>query len=839
MESLSPYDSHHWGWPLGHEEDDCNLSANPVAPFYGLGHIDFRDLAAVACDSTYQSFVDTHGVIDEFLPNFTPPGTDWTGQQPPSLEELELSWPPDYPVPQFPPSPPLAIIDNHGNAQLNGLTNSITCESHIQDSSPKGKYSMVRRRPRRQNHSCDPCRSSKKACDLARGISARNRKAVDSCSGCKLRGIDCTVSWLASKQLVRQANGSPDTNCPATETSTCGVNHSVYGSLGSLSTIEADLSRRLVADGTCSQKFNLFLDISDSFLSHCLLQGSMPPPYNFGVAAYDTLSTSTQLSAYIEKTERWVASCWQDPIYQTSLPLAPGPNIFRTVSALDAIFAPTSLSSRDASITETYKWVAIATAAQLANCKEGEDGLSNDTATRSRNRDIALATWRKAKEMVFKNIAATGSFRLALSLMFFGDLTPPHGGSTAEEDKEDRGFAFCEGIRRLKTLCSRARNDIKAQKDPCSTSRSTAATTSRRQHHIQNLPPEVSQLILELTGAVEWLVSLYNAIAICTSYGRICAFPPEAENGETNGSPGSEFSAPGSIVEDDTLPLLSASPYQRDIEDSILTRARQSGSSFIEFCQINFHKNDAVLFAGRLPVSLSILIWRSLASFTIDAEAVKTEEEKANYTSIARRLIAMTTLIEIWETHFGTMDQTPRLYLEQSHREVWKMSAFCSMDTDLAILLFYDIAKRLETNLMQLPSTTAKERLYNLLQSTRVCRSKQRLRSAMQIAIVSSTCQGPASPNAEPLRQGGPPTYGRYMCAHPSPWMMIQGHTLASQAFSDEMNNPTTPPSTKQASEMTAGLNICLRGLLGLRDNLFIGPGMGQGNDRIMSEHWK
>lgn len=168
-------------------------------------------------------------------------------------------------------------------------------------------------------------------------------------------------------------------------------------------------------------------------ISQCLLQGSMLPRYSLGIAALAPLSGNMQLSNYLDKANLWIESCWEtNSSLWASTSVAP--HIFRAVSILDSLFqrdgsrgslAP--MTSRDSSITEAYKWVAMATAAQFAAGKDEHGSTSNtDSRTaRPRSRDIASATWRAAKQMVFGNIAATSSFRLALSLLLFGIIPPP------------------------------------------------------------------------------------------------------------------------------------------------------------------------------------------------------------------------------------------------------------------------------------------------------------------------------------------------------------------------------------------------------------------------------
>jgi hypothetical protein len=60
------------------------------------------------------------------------------------------------------------------------------------------------------------------------------------------------------------------------------------------------------------------------------------------------------------------------------------------------------------------------------------------------------------------------------------------------------------------------------------------------------------------------------------------------------------------------------------------------------------------------------------------------------------------------------------------------------------------------------------------------------------------------------------------------PLMMVQAHTLAAQAFADELHNMfTCSIDTRRARRMTDGLETCLNGLNGLRQTLVAFPEEG------------
>jgi hypothetical protein len=488
----------------------------------------------------------------------------------------------------------------------------------------------------------------------------------------------------------------------------------------------------------------------------------MPPWYKFGVGAYEKLSKSAQQSGIIDRVERWVASCWARRISAHQQLGASGPFIFRAVSVLDALLGPASGFSRDAAITETYKWAAIASAAQFAICKNRMARSSASTGDDSRIRDVAQASWLKAREMVFANIGITRSFRLALSLVVFGDIAPEHGNaeSAAGEVAEDRSFALCEGIQRLQRLCSQARRDIAFGGTSCPTSISSNTTATEPRPRIADMTRQDVQLVLELIGSLEWLISLLNAVAIGTSRGRICAFSPAAEDWlVTNVNLWSE--SPERLDEcDASCPL----PSQTSAEAVVLWHVKRGASSFISFWRDNLDDEVAVLKAGRVAISLSVILWKSLARLTLIAESVGKQKEVDDYAEISGQYSAMMTLIGLWRTHFGVFDQATKFGLQRASRDVWRMLAFNSMDADLAILLFYEISKKLEMTILESGSLTDQSALLNSLQSTRVYRSKQQLVSAMQVALISSTWQ---SLNSAKSEESSLPISEGYMWAHP------------------------------------------------------------------------
>lgn len=374
-------------------------------------------------------------------------------------------------------------------------SSSSTPTNNVQDSNARISRlgGSTIRNPRRQNHSCDQCRSSKRACSLPLRVGISGQKPSTPCATCNARGLECTVAWLASKKFEKQSRKKARTSSylredshplNAADLSIVAEEHQriddhTRSRSESLSTLEVDLARQLTAHETCVQQFNLYVDVCDMPLSQCLLHGSMPPRYSLGIAALAPLSNSVHLNTYLEKANMWIESCWElnsSPWSSTTV----APHTFRTVSLLDSLFQGKCTEhsrpspSRDASINEAYKWVAIATAAQYAVDKSQSQG-------REHSRDLALTTWCKARKMVFKNIAASGSFRQSLSLILFGLILRPKGDLDDDATLEDSRFALCEGIRRLYNLCTRAYDYVHEMQedDPMQDDRGIVNTRSK------------------------------------------------------------------------------------------------------------------------------------------------------------------------------------------------------------------------------------------------------------------------------------------------------------------------------------------------------------------------
>lgn len=216
--------------------------------------------------------------------------------------------------------------------------------------------------------------------------------------------------------------------------------------------------------------------------------------------------------------------------------------IFHTVNLLDSLFQRSvpqpnhrSMASRDMAITEAYKWAGVALAAQFGTGSVGQKDMNRSCPERHlrNSHAIALAAWESAKQKVFGNIAATTSFRVALSLILLGMIPPPMSGSTdrCKVLEEDAEYAFCEGVHRLHALCAQARARLSTNNQD--TVPQSGAHRRRSALNTPNLPllsVEDTRYILELIGAVDWLVNILDAVVIGTSGRRTGTFAPEMSN---------------------------------------------------------------------------------------------------------------------------------------------------------------------------------------------------------------------------------------------------------------------------------------------------------------------
>ena len=603
-------------------------------------------------------------------------------------------------------------------------------------------------RPRRQNRSCDPCRSAKRACDLPPNATLSDNFPSSPCSMCKLRGTVCTVAWRASKQSSHNTKKrAPSVKSPFTDHSTDVINEHTDDDLSptsptSLSSRDCTLVCRTMASQTCSQKLAVYIDIFDIPMSKILSEKCMPPCYSLGIAALTPLRHNTQLAARFNQAELSIMNSWEmGP--SPRLPTSATSHLFLTASILDLLFQrPDSRSeyvrliSRDIALTETYKWVAIATGSQFM---VNENGAENKEKSHQQARDIAYATWRKAKHMVFENIAASKSFRLALSLILFGTILPPTGTDRSRDFEDDAAYALQEGICRLQILCTEARACLQG-----GDSRSCIVTPSmglhppvQKQRLFQCLSLEAHKNVLELIAAFEWLVEMSQYVAIALFPCRNLLIGPSFNNSNTENTHLKE-----EITQKLDVKGMDNGQNLKPTDDAIIARVkavtRPVTVLWTQGC-VEQHVHSALLESG----SFVVLMWKSLARLTQATQ--RRTAGHVNYPEINQHFNRMIILIDLWRTTFGTIDYESAMSLQLSTADVRRGVIFCATDGDLAVLLFYELSCHLQSHLADQPLSSGNS-LRETLKLTKNYRNSQRLTSAMQISYLASTNHGVSSP---------------------------------------------------------------------------------------------
>lgn len=630
------------------------------------------------------------------------------------------------------------------------------------------KDPTTKRNPRKQNHSCDQCRTAKRACSLKQNVSINGQKPTTSCTTCDIRGLECTVAWLANRKFQQQTRKRPRTTSYVQSTDTVVVPCVATCSEGQADTPpvdrgafvlsrEDDLARQLLGCDTLSQKFNLYVDVIDMPISQCLLQGSMHPRYNLGIAALGPLSDSSHMSVYFDHANVWIRSCWEKQTSSWASTVV-APHLFHAISLLDSLFQYNGIqpghssTSRDASITETYKWVTIATVAQFAVSNHPTEDPSQQ-APHLHSRDIATNTWRRAKELLFKNISSVRSFRLALSLLLFGLIPAPNSGDESSAFEEDATFALCEGVRRVKMLCSQARACVSA-----SVEEGTSRCPKGKSHSVQILPKDVRENILELIAAIEWLSIMTNSVTVVSSGGKICPLPLEICDTAIESPQSAKETNQASSPDVSSVVLL----HDYEIDNSIASRAKEGECALIPLLCKDSSEN-LVLQAARQSGAVEILLWICLASFTLDIENIM--NGNPNYEAVRQRYTIAVRLVELWRLSFGTLDNKTAFCIERSTSDIRQMAGYCLNDGDLAILAFCATAQRLETYLEGQPSTPQTESLASTLRSSRSYRKKQRLLAAQQLAAFAKVSHGIASPGFQ--GKSGLKAHIQDIAAHP------------------------------------------------------------------------
>ncbi|KAJ5825427.1 hypothetical protein N7474_002565 [Penicillium riverlandense] len=803
-----------------------NVSDMLVTENYGYSHIlDWPELQNLIVRSSSFGSAGDSGIIPvssssdgRFLSTYLGPMAD-------RADSLQLSQPASNSIDPFTPSQCPDIFKSSSTKV------DQKAKEKLSPASNKNEILATKRkstRIRRQNRSCDPCRSAKRACDLPFNLVISNNLPLSPCSMCKLRGMDCTAAWRSSKQSVRHGNERappPFIDGHDTDGGPDAITERIDDSLPptsptSLSCNECALVSRMMASEIWSQRLAVYIDIFDIPVSKLLSPRCMPPCYSLGIAALRSLSHNSQLAARINQTQLSIRSSWKmnsPPQSQTSAV----PNLFVAASILDMLFQRTQscpedarLSSRDDILTETYKWVAVATGSQFA---VREYSAENIAKSQQQVRDIAYATWRKAKDMVFTNIAARKSFRLGLSLLLFGTILPPTKTDQSHEFQDDAAYAFHEGICRLQTLCTEARVNLRyGNNQPDIITPLMGRCHSARSPPLsQNLSTDEYEKVLELIAALEWLIEMSQSVAIALFPYRSFTVAPSIIGLKTG------INHP---VEDTFQGLA-----MKGVDDAIIARVKAETQPVTVLWSQGSPEHlvqNALYESG----SLVVLLWKSLARLTLATQ--NAWSETAHYADIQRHFNTMIMLIDIWRTSFGTIDHTAAKRLQLATTDLRRSVIFCATDGDLAVLLFHELSCQIEKQMVdraQLPKDPFKEKL----KQTSNYRNLQRLTSAMQISSLSSTCQGVSSPGFQ--GEVGLKANIEDVRAHPHPTMVVQAYKLAANALAEEIQNSVPTADTKRISELSIGLQNCLRELRGLQSTLVMYPSTDWGDGNFNS----
>jgi len=418
----------------------------------------------------------------------------------------------------------------------------------------------------------------------------------------------------------------------------------------------------------------------------------------------------------------------------------------------------------------------------------------------------------------------------ALSLFLFRIMPPPT--PVDRSSTKDAAYAFCEGIRRLQTLCAQARDCFAKTRQPRTPSLPMHLRGAKGRHHpVQTLPSNVRQMVLELIGTVDWLASIVNWVVIGISRGQICASPPDVHHQTTNEVHRSIRDGPA-----------IATQNEQELCGRIITRAKAEAQS-VSLLWRQGIEDEVVHRAVQQSVFIVVMLWKSLAVLTVAARDVETDE--ADCEEIGRHYSSISTLIDPWRSTFGKFNKTTALSIQQSGPSLRRSVLFCSNDGDLAVLQFYEVTDQLEMELALQPSTPAKERLLAALQSTRSHRKEHRLASAVQVSFLASQSQGVSSPGFQ--GNSGLKAYIQDIAAHPvrvmafssnmfvaltqsplqQPRMTVLALSLAAKTFNDDVYSCLGRMDMKGASDMTVHLEACLRGLQRLRETLVMFPDIG------------
>lgn len=628
------------------------------------------------------------------------------------------------------------------------ITSSISKTPRVDESEPEelGSYARVfiRKQPmRRQNRACDSCRLSKKACNLSVDMNIlRGHRVIKSCTTCKIKGLQCTAAWLFKKRAQREKKRTKGAILVPNISSTKAVESVlVTDACGSLapSAVEATVSRQIMGETVCLEYFLVYINAFDIPISQCLLQGSLPPQYSQGISAYVPLSTEPPVYEHIHLTNSWIAAHWpmNNSNFVSLMDMVATPHLFYGAYTLDVFFgsrnAPNNSPSRfnrDQAINDAYKWAAVATATQFAKEKteniDGDDKGSDKGTALPNNRDIVSCAWNKARSSVFGSISATTSFRHAMALVLFGMIPSADyvtGNGTAHD--QDSVYAVGEGLRRLLMLCTKARAQLAAD-DGTNTVENLAADNLQGSRG-QELRSGVKSNLLELLGAMEWMVSMVNSLTIATSKGNVCPLPIERHHLRNSSADGQSLDK-----------VHTSWPSDREISNLIVSRAKAQPTTVVMYEDLGFE--EAMLQAGRQTTCLTFLIWKFLARFVLATKAITNSTRSCSYETLCQQYKTISSLCALWRNTFGSITSDTILALHQTQSR--NMFAFHANNGNMAILLFHEVVQDLKTRLCSVLPDSPAQLLADTLQYSEASHKKQRLLSAVMISTMISSFNG-------------------------------------------------------------------------------------------------
>jgi hypothetical protein len=600
------------------------------------------------------------------------------------------------------------------------------------------------RRPRRQNHACDQCRIAKRACNFRNDITIHRQKPPNPCTTCVSRGLECTVAWLETKKASFQSSKRrlPKTGEDLTlePQHNSGESSATFAQdlLRTIPTSDVQLVRYFSAREACVHHFNLYVDIVDMPLSHFLLPGMMPRRYSLGVGALQLLSKKDSFRRFSHRADQWVNTCW-NAVPEARASLAVAPHIYHTVSILDAIFEGREAkpvqyrpSARDEAINKAFQWAALAAASQFA---------LNSGHEKNHCRDFAYATWQKAKEAIFDNAGATGSFRLAKAFLLFGFIEPPAPSEQTPEPREASTYALCEGARRLYVLCRQARLCLKGHRESKSRRCFWAKTNEdAKASSAHDLPCEVQDHLLELIGAVEWLYGFAHAAKTVMSRGRVQPLSNELDQSSAGFWPKRHETTRMLTME------LPETQQEIDGRGSPLPDSPEKRINHVAITRLWHEKAQESTMLEKMKQCgiLAILQWSALARLTTACESISSGEY---YLEEAQQLCAnINSIVKLYRANFGIYDEISAMYFPKVPPEIRRMAALISNDCDLGVLLYFDMVKGLRSQLPQQPLSEARQMLDQELQYTLEFCAKQRLISATQISSFARSRLVGASP---------------------------------------------------------------------------------------------